>query len=216
MRRAERETVAVVLAAGLSRRLGVPKQLCTYEGQTLLERALHCVDSQDLGLKSIYLVTGAARTACLELAQRSPVPVQEIFNPDFRAGLASSISAAARYLAEEDGSARAAVFLHCDQIFLSPEHIAALIKHAYEAEGVRLTASSYEATVGIPALFPRSYWGKLAMLGAGSQGAKAILMATSDLVRVPFPRGEIDLDTPEEMARYGISFDRSRFGDLSS
>ena len=30
----------VVLAAGLSRRMGRPKQWLTYEGQTLLERAL--------------------------------------------------------------------------------------------------------------------------------------------------------------------------------
>lgn len=207
---------AVIFAAGLSRRLGYPKQLCSFQGQTLLERALACLKEPSLEISSIYLLTGAAKDACWSLARESFPAIKEIFNPAYPEGLGSSIRCAAQHLNSLRERPAAALFLTCDQLFLTPEHLLRLVSASREATGptYRLTASAYQDTVGIPAIFPEVFWEELTSLAAGARGAKAILMASQDLVRVPFPRGEIDLDTPDEMDRFGISFDAARFAGL--
>ena len=93
--------VAIVLAAGFSRRLGRPKQSVIFEGETLLDRA-----------------TRIAR----EVAGVVVVVTREN-NPDAEEGMASSIRAGVT-LAESD--ARLLIML-CDQPLITAEHLRALI-----------------------------------------------------------------------------------------
>ncbi len=193
---------AVLLAAGLSERLGYPKQLCSLQGRTLLERTIGCL--QHPAIEQIFVVTGAAREACWSLAQKCPGPISELFNPDYEEGMGSSIAAAARHLDFD-----AALFLVCDQVHLTREHIDRLIEASHETgkrEGsYALTASSYQGTVGIPALFPRSYFAQLEGLRDSQRGAKALLLDSPSLVTVDFELGEEDVDTPEAVQRLGLT-----------
>ena len=93
--------MAIVLAAGFSRRLGSPKQSIVFEGETLLERA-----------------TRIAR----EVADDVVVVTREN-NPDAEEGMASSIRAGVS-LAGAD--ARLLITL-CDQPFITAEHLRTLI-----------------------------------------------------------------------------------------
>ena len=93
--------VAIVLAAGFSRRLGRPKQDVVFEGETLLARA-----------------TRIAR----EVADDVVVVTREN-NPDAEEGMASSIRAGVQ-LAGPD--ARLLITL-CDQPLVSAAHLRALI-----------------------------------------------------------------------------------------
>jgi molybdenum cofactor cytidylyltransferase len=93
--------VAIVLAAGFSRRLGRPKQSLMFEGETLLDRA-----------------TRIAR----EVADDVVVVTREN-NPDAEEGMASSIRAGVA-LAGPD--ARLLITL-CDQPLISASHLRALI-----------------------------------------------------------------------------------------
>jgi CTP:molybdopterin cytidylyltransferase MocA len=93
--------VAIVLAAGFSRRLGRPKQTLVYEGETLLDRA-----------------TRIAR----EVADEVVVVTREN-NPDAEEGMASSIRAGVS-LAGTD--ARLLITL-CDQPLVTADHLRALI-----------------------------------------------------------------------------------------
>ena len=93
--------VAIVLAAGFSRRLGRPKQSLVFEGETLLERA-----------------TRIAR----EVADDVIVVTREN-NPDAEEGMASSIRVGVT-LAGRD--ARLLITL-CDQPLVTAEHLRALI-----------------------------------------------------------------------------------------
>ena len=93
--------IAIVLAAGFSRRLGRPKQSLVFEGETLLDRA-----------------TRIAR----EVADDVVVVTREN-NPDAEEGMASSIRAGVS-LAGRD--ARLLIML-CDQPLITAEHLRALI-----------------------------------------------------------------------------------------
>jgi molybdenum cofactor cytidylyltransferase len=109
--------IAVVLAAGFSRRLGRPKQDVVFEGETLLDRA-----------------TRIAR----EVADDVVVVTREN-NPDAEEGMASSIRTGVQ-LAGPD--ARLLITL-CDQPLVTADHLRALI--ATDAPIVAMLRASWRA-----------------------------------------------------------------------
>ena len=178
---------AVLLAAGASRRLGRPKQLLQVEGESLLHRSARL--ALEAGFDPVVVVLGAGiddlRPVLLDL------PVQVASNPAWEEGVASSIQAGLAVLADDVAGA---AFLVCDQPALDRGHLEAL-RRIFEADPERAVASTYAGTRGIPAILPRSAFDRLARL-AGNQGAKALL---GDANPIPFPGGELDLDTPEDL-----------------
>jgi molybdenum cofactor cytidylyltransferase len=60
-------------------------------------------------------------------------------------------------------------------------------------------ACAYGGTLGVPAVLPRRLFPDLQAL-RGDRGAKAILLREG-AASLPFPAGEADLDTPEDLAR---------------
>ena len=94
-------TVAVVLAAGGSSRLGQPKQALDYKGRTLLD---HAVDT-------------ARAAGCDET-----LVVTQLLNPNWQEGIASSI----RTAVDAYPGARI-LFTLCDQPMVTPEHLRALL-----------------------------------------------------------------------------------------
>jgi CTP:molybdopterin cytidylyltransferase MocA len=77
-----------------------------------------------------------------------------------------------------------------------------------------IIASSYANTLGVPALFARSFFCELLSLGDRA-GAKSIILRNRErVVQVPFPEGKIDIDSwsDYEILRSGV---RSRAGDRS-
>ena len=65
-----------------------------------------------------------------------------------------------------------------------------------------IVASSYSNTLGVPALFDRSYFEELLRLNDES-GAKSIILANRERVaELPFPEGKIDIDTVEDYERF--------------
>jgi molybdenum cofactor cytidylyltransferase len=127
------------------------------------------------------------------------LPVQSIVNERWAEGLGSSIRAGLEALerCDREGAAEAVVLMLCDQPFVTAAVINALVT-AYRSSGKGIIASEYGGTTGVPALFRRDYFGELAAL-SGTAGAKQIVAAhASEVVRVPFPQGTIDIDTPED------------------
>ena len=93
--------VAVILAAGFSRRLGRPKQDVVFDGETLLDRA---------------------RRLASEAADEV-IAVTRENNPDAEEGMASSIRAG---VSLAPAGSRILIML-CDQPLLTAEHLRALI-----------------------------------------------------------------------------------------
>lgn len=190
-----RSIAATVLAAGGSTRMGRPKQLLTYGGRTFLRKAAETAIAS--GCRPIIVILGAyAEQLHSEI---DGLPVFSVVNERWAEGLGSSICAGLGALKTYGGedAIEAVVLMLCDQPFVTATVIDELIA-AYRSNGKGIIASEYGGTMGVPALFGREYFAKLASL-SGPAGAKHLLTAhASDIVRVPFPQGTTDIDTPED------------------
>lgn len=182
----------IILAAGRSARLGSPKQLLPYHGKTLLQ---HTIDSAKvMPAGSIILVLGSNMEFIKNEMDMADVFIVE--NHDWESGIASSIGCGIKALKEIFQAADAAILMVCDQPFVSHTLLTDLLLKQKET-GKAIVASSYENTIGTPALFHQSLFRELALL-KGDFGAKKLLLKyENSLSTVPFIKGGIDIDTQE-------------------
>lgn len=185
---------AVILAAGASSRMGRPKQLLPFRGESLLRRAVRA--ALGAGCGPVVVVTGAyAEPARGALAG---LDVREVWNPRWETGMASSIRAGIQALAGSD--AGAAVLLLCDQPHVTAGVVARLVE-GYRRTGRPVVASAYGGSAGVPALFGRPLFDELGRL-EGAAGAKQVIgRHAADAHFVPFSGGGVDVDTPGDYAR---------------
>lgn len=182
---------ALVLAAGASRRLGQPKQLVSIEGVPLVRRiAQHALAACD----AVCVVLGACADE-VELAL-SGLPVALAHAPDWREGMAASLRRGVAW-ASVAGHDAVAVFT-CDQPRLTTEHARLLVAY-FRAGGGLAVASRYADTIGVPAVFSRARFAELLSL-RGDQGARSLLRTDPDVIELDWPDGELDLDTPADLA----------------
>ena len=186
---------AVILAAGASSRMGKPKQLLEYNGLTLVRRA--ALAARDAGCDPVVVVTGAdAEELEKELRELN---LQEANNPAWESGMGSSIRAGIQAVKAND-KITAVVLMLCDQPFVTSNVLSALIA-AHRKTGREIVASSYGGTIGVPALFGKAFFTELLRL-EGEAGAKQVIQRDFTQVHLlPFPQGEIDIDTPADFAR---------------
>jgi molybdenum cofactor cytidylyltransferase len=186
----------VLLAAGGSTRLGRPKQLLDYNGQPLLWRAVETALASRG--RPVVVVLGAHAEACAEALHGLAVRI--VVNPNWRDGLASSIRVGIEELERENKRVAAAILGVADQPLLSVEILNELAER-HVRDGAAMVAAEYGGKLGVPALFAASYFERLKML-RGDEGARQLLRENANaVVRVPFPGGAVDVDTPADAAR---------------
>ena len=123
--------------------------------------------------------------------------VRCITNPEWKSGLASSLSCGLRAALDETDADGALVTL-ADQAFVDGAALAALIA-AFDDDH-RLVASSYDGVIGVPALFAREYLEELTTL-TGDAGAGTWLRTREELVtRIPLEKAALDIDNPSDSA----------------
>ncbi|WP_224240273.1 nucleotidyltransferase family protein [Hyalangium gracile] len=191
----------VLLAAGGSSRLGQPKQLLVHQGKTLVRRAADAAVEARCG--PVVAVLGAqAEAVATELAR---LPVNTVRNPDWEAGLGSSLRVGLQALeAAEPAGAGSAVdavlVLLCDQFRVDASHVRALVK-AFQRTQAPIVASGYNGTRGVPALFSRALFPELEAL-APDQGARGVIAREpSRVVEVTLEGGGEDVDTKADLTR---------------
>jgi molybdenum cofactor cytidylyltransferase len=186
---------AVVLAAGLSRRMGGPNKLVAeVEGAPMVARVADAVLATTA--RPVVVVTGHdAPRVRAALAGREVIFAH---NPDYRAGLASSLKAGVAALGDKvDGA------LVClgDMPWVRPEHVEALLA-AFADDTAAICVPVHERKRGHPVLWPARYFGEIARL-EGDVGARALLDEHADRVRlvpVADPGVALDVDTPDALA----------------
>lgn len=188
---------AIILAAGGSRRLGQPKQLVNFRGETLLAHAIRL--AHEGGAGPVLAVLGANFEAIVSsLPADGCVVVQ---NDKWEQGIASSIHAGLGALEVIAPHAEGTILMSCDQPRLRPEHICSLIEAFERSREAAIITSQYAETDGVPAIFPRSVFMHLQALG-GDQGARSLIRnPPCTVVSIAFPDGDIDIDTPEDLAQ---------------
>lgn len=181
---------AVVLAAGSSSRLGQPKQLLEYEGQSLVRRAAQA--ALDAGCDPVAVVVGHGREKVI--AALHELPATLVPNDDWERGIGASIRAGVDRLRASD----ALILLVCDQPKVDASLLRELIA-GQEQTGQPMVATRYASTQGVPALFTRDRFAQLLSLG-DETGAKRLLLARpAEVATVDFPAAAWDIDTPADL-----------------
>jgi molybdenum cofactor cytidylyltransferase len=190
--RAERQTAAVVLAAGASTRLGQAKQLVQVEGESLLRRTARL--AVEAGCAPVVVVLGFhAERMRVELQGLEVVP---IVHPEWATGMGSSLRRGVEFLTGMNPVPDGVLLLVCDQPRLTLDHLRALLVQ-HDKGRQTVTASAYEGTMGVPALFARELLGDLARL-EGDRGARELIRSHA-AQGISWPEGGVDLDVQEDL-----------------
>jgi molybdenum cofactor cytidylyltransferase len=192
----EYKTGIVILAAGSSSRLGSPKQLLKYEGQSLIKRIVTQAGADNT--HKVVVVTGSnAKAIESEIGNKD---VLSCINDNWQSGMGSSISVGLKQLLQVSPEIEQCIICVSDQPYVTTSILDSL-KQAQAISGKGIVASQYSGTMGVPALFAKPYFGALLGL-AGEQGAKAVLQKyNQDVFSIDFEEGSVDIDTLEDYKR---------------
>jgi molybdenum cofactor cytidylyltransferase len=187
------QCVIVLLAAGMSSRLGRPKQLLMYKNKSLLQ---HAADAAlQTSLRPVVIVVGANSDAMKKQMEGLKVEIAE--NEAWPEGIASSLRYGLATVQKMKPGADGIIFLVCDQPYVNKSLLDSLLMAQHET-GLPIVASSYEGRLGTPALFHKSLFPELLELTGDVGARKLIVQHANDVATVLFPKGHIDIDTAAE------------------
>jgi molybdenum cofactor cytidylyltransferase len=187
---------AIVLAAGLARRMGRQKLLLDLNGKPVVRWS---VDAVLPHVEDCVVVTG--RDDAAVRAALTPLTVRYAVNPHPEHGQGSSIAVGVAAL---EPRTTATLVVLGDQPLTPPDVVPALLA-AQRQSGRAIAAPSYRGTRGTPVLFTAEVFPELRTLG-GDAGARSVLAARPERVTsvefdVAMPG---DVDTPEDFARLHV------------
>jgi molybdenum cofactor cytidylyltransferase len=193
-----RKIGAVILAAGLSRRMGVPKLFLDLHGKPLfrysVESAIHS------GLNPILIVGGEHVPFLQEHTQ--DLPVEIIKNEDYMEGMGTSLK---RGIEAMEGRVDALLVFLADQPFVPPELIKKLLQTYTDcrSHGIRIVRPQYDGIPGHPVLWDAELLSEFSGL-QGDEGARSIIQRHAEkvkLIPVENPLWGADIDTPDDWLR---------------
>jgi molybdenum cofactor cytidylyltransferase len=194
-----REIAILLLAAGSSSRLGRSKQLVSIKGQPLLLKSMNA--AIETGIENIIVVLGANEEAHRQVIKDTGIHM--VVNTDWKKGMGNSLKAGLSYLLQQTPRAEAVITMVCDQPLINSDHLIKLVSEYKSSESV-IVASFYQGVAGVPVLFDRTLFSELLLL-PDDAGAKKIIQQHSHLVKtVPFPGGEIDIDTEDDLRKFSL------------
>jgi molybdenum cofactor cytidylyltransferase len=182
---------AIILAAGLSSRMGSPKQLLKLGNKTLIRIAAENVLAS--AVNDVLVVTGCRKDEVS--AAIKDLPVKIVFNPNYEQGQGSSLTLGVKSL---NVNTTAFLVFMCDQPLISPSLINTVIEE-FKARRSLALRPVYKGAPGHPVIFSGSVCPMLAAL-KGDEGARQVLKKLGDKVDY-FPVQDetviLDMDTPE-------------------
>jgi xanthine dehydrogenase accessory factor len=189
---------AVILAAGLSRRMGggVNKLLADV-GDAALARAVAQAVVES-GVAPVVVVTGHDAGA-IEAALAG-LPVELVFNSRYLEGMGTSVAAGAGALA---GRVDAAVIALGDMALLRARHVRRLVDRHDPSTAQMILVPEREGRRGNPVLWPARYLSELMEL-RGDKGGRALFERhASAVLAVPFEDDAafFDVDEASDLAR---------------
>ena len=183
----------IILAAGASNRLGKPKQLLQFEGETLLKRAVRTALASRC--RSVIVVLGAqAENPKREIAE---FDVEIVENPNWENGMGTSIQIGLKSLLMIHPDVSGVILTVCDQPFVSANLISQIVE-SFQTTNAPIVACSYEDTIGVPALFSRQFFPEFMALKADNGAKKIIFEHREKVIEIPFEAGAIDIDTEQD------------------
>ncbi|WP_343671162.1 nucleotidyltransferase family protein [Chitinophaga sp.] len=189
------QTGIIILAAGTASRMGKPKQLIQYEGNSFIRRIT--MEAVREPAHPVVVVLGAYSDAIVPEIQDLKIHIA--INHAYHTGMAGSLTTGLNFLLEKYNLAQV-IFVVADQPFVTADLFAAMI-NCKTVSGKGIVACSYSGTTGTPVLFDGKYFPALRGL-TREEGAKRIVHQNKDdLATVVFEAGAIDIDTAADYNR---------------
>ncbi len=191
----------IILAAGLSTRMGRPKLLIRVEGVRLIDRVV--MSAARSPLNDLTVVVGPdsddMRGFVNQLDQGRRINVVENPNPEM--GMSSSMRIG---IASVHPGGAGVMILQADQPWLSAEVIDRLLD-TFAADPEKITAPTVFGRRTTPVIFPASMVPEL-MAVTGDRGGREVLERHRSRI-APVEMGDIyddsDVDTPEDLKKMG-------------
>lgn len=162
----------IILAAGLSTRMGEPKQLLPFRDSTIIETVIdNLIGSK---LSEVIVVVGHEADKIQARIQHKPVKI--VFNPDYREGMLTS----AQYgVGSISASADAFAMTLVDLPLITPDLVDMVIDAYIQAEG-GIAVPSYNYRRGHPVIFDRRYADDILGLDGNSGGVRSLYKKYAD------------------------------------
>jgi molybdenum cofactor cytidylyltransferase len=185
---------AVVLAAGLSSRMGSNKLLAEWRGKSLLRWTVEAALASEA--RPVIVVTGH-QSQEVEAALKG-LDVRIVHNLHYASGLSASLKSGIRAVpANSDG----AIVLLGDMPEISSSLIDRMIAAFSPADGRSICVAVHEHRRGNPVLWSRRFFPEIESLN-GDVGARELITAHEDVVCDIEADGAVlrDIDTPDALA----------------
>jgi molybdenum cofactor cytidylyltransferase len=192
----DKGVAAIVVAAGLSTRMGRPKPLLQYGDHTVIEQIVSVLESSPLD--DLVVVTGHERQAVED--RLAAWATRTVFNPRYREGeMLSSVQCG---LAALESNTDAALIALCDQPQIQAVVVHAIVE-AYRAGQGALIIPSFEMRRGHPILIGRRYWPEVLALHADETLRSVINGHAEEIAYVEVDTDSVvrDMDTPADYRR---------------
>ena len=194
-----RPTIAVVLAAGESRRFaGELKQLLPFAGESLVYRA--CRTALDSRAAAVILVVGHRGDEVRAAVEDLPVTV--VGNRKHAYGQSTSVRLGLQTVRHQHPEAAGVLFLPCDQPLIDAPLLDRLIATAEEHGGKAIIVPTHHHRRGAPVFFPRRFFPELEAI-TGDEGGRQVIRRYPDalvLVELEDEGPLLDADTVEGYA----------------
>jgi molybdenum cofactor cytidylyltransferase len=183
---------AIILAAGESKRMKVPKMLLPFDGKPMIEKVIENVIRSEVF--RILVVLGSYREEIL--GSISHLPVNHCYNENYRKGMLSSVQCGFKYL---PANFEAVLVFPGDQPFIEPDVINLIIK-SYRETRKGIIIPVYKKKRGHPVLIDRRYADEIYTLEENEGLRSLSKMHQEDVLEVKTNSPGIlkDFDTKED------------------
>jgi len=185
---------AVILAAGVSKRLGFNKLTLKMNGETVIRQAVLPFISAGMG--KVFIVTGVQSKGIRE--ELTGYAVEFIENKDYSLGMSTSVKASLPFITDEEG-----VFFHLgDKPFLEKEMIYRMID-MYREDRKKIIVPVFNGEKGHPVLMDVGLYSTEIRSLEGDKGLREIIEKhAGDVIFIKGNEGSLfDIDTIEDIER---------------
>lgn len=188
---------AVVLAAGMSTRMGRPKLLLPYGQHTVIEQVVATLLASLVD--EVVVITGHEQARLETLLEHWPV--RTVHNPGYSEGeMLSSLQIGLRSVAP---ISQAALLVLGDMPALDGDVVRQLIQTYRASDGTSVVIPSYRMRAGHPVLIPPCCWQEILDLPEGANPRSVLRGPDTSVIwmEVNSPSVLQDIDTPQDYHR---------------